>query len=106
MPAQTQWPPPAQPQPEARPQPGTRAPARPQPVPYASALLRHAAVFLPAAVPREGRVAFWSPDGLPLPEVGTPAPLTVVRPHGTGVRSRTVPAVTFSVAAALPLLTP
>ncbi|WP_234331013.1 DEAD/DEAH box helicase [Streptomyces sp. NRRL F-4474] len=108
MPAQTQWPPPAQAQPqaEAQPQPGTRAPARPQPVPYASALLRHAAVFLPAAVPREGRVAFWSPDGLPLPEAGTPAPLTVVRPHGTGVRSRTVPAVTFSVAAALPLLTP
>ncbi|MCX5587406.1 DEAD/DEAH box helicase [Streptomyces erythrochromogenes] len=73
---------------------------------HASALLRHAAVFLPAAVPREGRVAFWSPDGDPLPEAGTPGPLTVVRPHGTGVRSRTVPAVTFSVAAALPLLAP
>ncbi|MFJ3973701.1 DEAD/DEAH box helicase [Streptomyces sp. NPDC090021] len=73
-------------------------------MPQASALLRHAAVFLPAAVPRQGRVAFWSPDGDPLPEAGTPGPLTVVRPHGTGVRSRTVPAVTFSVAAALPLL--
>ncbi|MDX3535947.1 hypothetical protein PV721_16535, partial [Streptomyces sp. MB09-01] len=67
-------------------------------------LLRHAAVFLPAAVPRQGRVAFWAPDGDALPEAGTPAPLTVVRPHGDGVRSRTVPAVTFSVAAALPLL--
>ncbi|MFD8949527.1 SNF2-related protein [Streptomyces xanthophaeus] len=76
----------------------------------ARALLRHAAVFLPAAVPREGRVAFWSPEGdaLPegeaLPEEGRAAPLTVVRPHGEGVRSRTVPAVSFSVAAALPLL--
>ncbi|MEU9102823.1 DEAD/DEAH box helicase [Streptomyces xanthophaeus] len=76
----------------------------------ARALLRHAAVFLPAAVPREGRVAFWSPEGdaLPegeaLPEEGRAAPLTVVRPHGEGIRSRTVPAVTFSVAAALPLL--
>ncbi|MFD9410752.1 SNF2-related protein [Streptomyces sp. NPDC059989] len=68
------------------------------------ALLRHAAVFLPAAVPREGRVAFWAPDGDALPEAGTPAPLTVVRPHGDGVRSRTVTAVTFSVTAALPLL--
>jgi hypothetical protein len=26
-----------------------------------------AAVFLPAALPREGRIAFWSPDGRPLP---------------------------------------
>ncbi|WP_078628297.1 DEAD/DEAH box helicase [Streptomyces sp. NRRL F-2664] len=75
-------------------------PAQPQP----SALLRHAAVFLPSAVPREGRVAFWSPDGDPLPEAGTPGPLTVVRPHGSGVRSRTVPAVAFSVTDALPLL--
>ncbi|MGW7108359.1 SNF2-related protein [Streptomyces xanthophaeus] len=76
----------------------------------ARALLRHAAVFLPAAVPREGRVAFWSPEGDALPEgealaeEGRAAPLTVVRPHGEGVRSRTVPAVSFSVAAALPLL--
>lgn len=68
------------------------------------ALLRHAAVFLPAAVPREGRIAFWAPDGAALPEAGTAAPLTVVRPHGDGVRSRSVPAVTFSVAAVLPLL--
>ncbi|MFE3286829.1 ATP-dependent helicase, partial [Streptomyces sp. NPDC059233] len=70
----------------------------------AQALLRHAAVFLPAAVPREGRVAFWAPDGDPLPAMGTPTPLCVVRPHGDGVRGRTVPAVTFSVASALPLL--
>ncbi|MFC9296184.1 DEAD/DEAH box helicase [Streptomyces sp. NPDC057011] len=70
----------------------------------ARALLRHAAVFLPAAVPREGRVAFWAPEGDALPEAGTPTPLTVVRPHGERVRSRTVPAVTFSVTSALPLL--
>ncbi|MFZ3469545.1 SNF2-related protein [Streptomyces sp. 4.24] len=77
-----------------------------------SALLRHAAVFLPAAVPRESRIAFWSPDGDPLPEAGegggghvaAPGPLTVVRPHGEGVRSRTVPALTLTVTAALPLL--
>lgn len=76
----------------------TRTPAEP------SALLRHAAVFLPAAVPRESRVAFWAPEGDPLPEAGSPLPLTVVRPHGDGVRSRTVPAVTLTVTAALPLL--
>ncbi|MCZ4088192.1 ATP-dependent helicase, partial [Streptomyces sp. H34-S5] len=67
-------------------------------------MLRHAAVFLPAAVPREGRVAFWAPDGDDLPEVGQPAPLTVVRPSGSGVRSRTVPSVSLSVTVALPLL--
>ncbi|MFE2275583.1 SNF2 helicase-associated domain-containing protein, partial [Streptomyces lavendulae] len=69
-----------------------------------SPLLRRAAVFLPAAVPREGRVAFWCPEGDPLPETGTPGPLQVVRPHGAGVRTRTVPAVTLSVAEALPVL--
>ncbi|MET9887014.1 DEAD/DEAH box helicase [Streptomyces sp. NPDC006430] len=70
------------------------------------ALLRHPAVFLPAPVPREARIAFWSPEGDPLPEIpaGTPAPLTVVRPHGQGVRTRTVPALTLSVTTALPLL--
>ncbi|GAA3382458.1 MULTISPECIES: DEAD/DEAH box helicase [Streptomyces] len=67
-------------------------------------LLRRAAVFLPAAVPREGRVAFWCPEGDPLPELGSPHPLKVVRPHGDGVRTRTVPAVALSVAAALPVL--
>ncbi|WP_149179601.1 DEAD/DEAH box helicase [Streptomyces sp. TRM49041] len=68
-----------------------------------------AAVFLPAALPREGRVAFWSPDGHPLPAgpPGTAAgtgTLTVVRRHGDGVRSRGVPALLLSVAEALPLL--
>lgn len=75
----------------------------PPPVPP-SPLLRRAAVFLPAAVPREGRMAFWCPEGDPLPETGTPGPLQVVRPHGAGVRTRTVPAVTLSVAEALPVL--
>ncbi|MFE4614658.1 SNF2-related protein [Streptomyces sp. NPDC056747] len=82
-----------------------------------------AAVFLPAALPREGRVAFWAPDGGALPEFAVPvggpestdagpaAPdgperveLTVVRRHGSGARTRVVPAVTLPVAAALPHL--
>ncbi|MCX4509736.1 DEAD/DEAH box helicase [Streptomyces sp. NBC_01619] len=67
-----------------------------------------AAVFLPAALPRDGRVAFWSPDGLPPPGGdGTPGvsgEITVVRQHGAGVRGRTVPAVLLSVAEAVPLL--
>ncbi|MGG8406354.1 hypothetical protein ACM614_06845, partial [Streptomyces sp. 12297] len=69
------------------------------------ALLRHAAVFLPAEVPREGRIAFWSPGSEPLPddvpealqdglpEAGRRTLLTVVGPHGAGARSRSVPAV-------------
>jgi superfamily II DNA or RNA helicase len=72
-----------------------------------------AAVFLPAALPREGRIALWSPDGGPLPDEGAPglpagaerAELTVVRRHGTGARSRTVPALLLPVAPALPALT-
>ncbi|MGW2559751.1 DEAD/DEAH box helicase [Streptomyces sp. NPDC001514] len=85
-----------------------------------------AAVFVPAALPREGRVAFWSPDGgaLPVGQGGAVdsggaagsgaavesgggaelAELTVVRPHGSGVRSRTVPALLLPVADAVPLL--
>ncbi|MFG2646315.1 DEAD/DEAH box helicase [Streptomyces sp. NPDC048436] len=69
-----------------------------------------AAVFLPAEVPREGRVAFWAPDGgLPAePRGGTEAvaddELVVVRRHGKGVRTRTVPAVILPMADALPLL--
>ncbi|CAM5363487.1 DEAD/DEAH box helicase [Streptomyces narbonensis] len=82
-----------------------------------------AAVFLPAALPREGRVAFWAPDGGTLPELAAPGgrpdstaagpitpdgpervELTVVRRHGSGARTRVVPAVTLPVAAALPHL--
>jgi len=69
----------------------------------ASVPVRLAAVFLPAPLPRDGRVAFWDPDGGPLPAEDTE--LTVVRPHGaSGVRRRTAPALCLPVAEALPLL--
>jgi superfamily II DNA or RNA helicase len=68
----------------------------------ASVPLRLAAVFLPAPLPRDGRIAFWDPDGGPLPAEDTE--LTVVRPHGAGVRRRTTPALTLPVGEALPLL--
>ncbi|MFJ7491309.1 DEAD/DEAH box helicase [Streptomyces sp. NPDC097727] len=83
----------------------------------AARLLSCAAVFLPASLPRDGRIAFWDPDGGPLPEPGdsadfedrTPGPtaaeITVVRRQGQdGVRRRTVPAVLLPVTDALPLL--
>ncbi|MGW0605175.1 DEAD/DEAH box helicase [Streptomyces sp. NPDC002640] len=69
-----------------------------------TALARLAAVFLPSALPREGRVAFWDPAGHPPPGGSTTTELTVVRAHGQGVRRRTVPAVVLPVVAALPLL--
>ncbi|MFF7235173.1 SNF2-related protein [Streptomyces collinus] len=65
--------------------------------------VRLASVYLPAPVPREGRVAFWDPDGGPLPGTAT-EDLTVVRRHGSGVRRRQVPALTLPLAEALPLL--
>ncbi|MEU0083791.1 DEAD/DEAH box helicase [Streptomyces sp. NPDC006274] len=74
--------------------------------PDTAAVRAAAAVFLPAALPREGRIAFWSPDERPLP--GASDEITVVRPHREGdtllVRSVTVPAVVMSVTAAAPLL--
>ncbi|MEU6667484.1 SNF2-related protein [Streptomyces sp. NPDC046727] len=65
-----------------------------------------ASVYLPAPLPREGRLAFWDPDGdpLPTPADGTTQELTVVRRHGAGVRRRQVPALTLPLAEALPLL--
>ncbi|MGW3100531.1 DEAD/DEAH box helicase [Streptomyces sp. NPDC001100] len=71
--------------------------------------VRLAAVFLPSpVVPREGRVAFWDPDGeraLPEAEEGVEqTELTVVRRHGAGVRRRPTPALTLPIEAALPLL--
>ncbi|MFF3379025.1 DEAD/DEAH box helicase [Streptomyces sp. NPDC002680] len=68
--------------------------------------VRLAAVFLPAPLPREGRIAFWDPTGdTGLPGEGdTHTELTVVRRHGAGVRRRTTPALTLPVEAALPLL--
>ncbi|TXS68827.1 DEAD/DEAH box helicase [Streptomyces sp. sk2.1] len=85
-------------------------------------LLRCAAVFLPASLPRDGRVAFWDPAGGSLPEPGdvcgppaepggpAPAPsaseIDVVRGDGPrgDVRRHTVPAILLPVADALPLL--
>ncbi|WP_369392940.1 SNF2-related protein [Streptomyces sp. CG1] len=70
--------------------------------------VRLASVYLPAPLPREGRIAFWDPDGGTLPaRPGTErdtSELTVVRRHGTGVRRRRVPALTLTLAEALPLL--
>ncbi|MFG2353237.1 SNF2-related protein [Streptomyces sp. NPDC048521] len=70
--------------------------------------VRLASVYLPAPLPREGRIAFWDPDGGPLPADGDTgadlAELTVVRRHGPGVRRRQVPALTLPLAEALPLL--
>ncbi|MEU9096240.1 DEAD/DEAH box helicase [Streptomyces sp. NPDC048361] len=68
-----------------------------------------AAVFLPAGLPREGKVAFWNPDQGPLPQgadgpAGEVAELTVVRRHGGGARSRKVAALLVPVAESLPLL--
>lgn len=65
-------------------------------------LPRLAAVFLPAPLPRDGRIAFWDPQDGPLPAEDTQ--LTVVRPHGAGVRRCTVPALTLPVGEALPVL--
>ncbi|MGV9754773.1 DEAD/DEAH box helicase [Streptomyces tricolor] len=68
--------------------------------------VRLASVYLPAPLPREGRLAFWDPDGDPLPAGPAAAAqeLTVVRRHGAGVRRRQVPALTLPLAEALPLL--
>ncbi|MFF8904740.1 SNF2-related protein [Streptomyces olivaceoviridis] len=68
--------------------------------------VRLASVYLPAPLPRQGRLAFWDPAGDPLPTAsgGAPEELTVVRRHGAGVRRRQVPALTLPLAEALPLL--
>ncbi|GGW93650.1 DEAD/DEAH box helicase [Streptomyces chryseus] len=66
---------------------------------------RRAAVFLPAELPRDGRIALWDPEGGTPP--GAASEITVVRRQGAGgtaVRRRTVPAVLLSLADALPLL--
>ncbi|MFE7315061.1 DEAD/DEAH box helicase [Streptomyces sp. NPDC057555] len=83
----------------------------------AAALVRCAAVFLPARTPRAGVIAFWRPDGGPLPgaaaeEEAGPEPesgaggtrLTVARRHGNGARSRTVPAHLLPLPDAVPIL--
>lgn len=86
----------------------------------AAAVAGCAAVFLPAPTPRAGRVAFWRPDGGPLRPAAAGAveaedgpqavagrevaPLTVARRHGSGARSRTVPALLLTLSEAVPLL--
>ncbi|MFE7424392.1 DEAD/DEAH box helicase [Streptomyces sp. NPDC057545] len=76
-------------------------------------LLGCAAVFLPAPLPRDGRVAFWDPDGGALPFMDRMDPgssaateITVVRRHGQrgAARRSAVPAVLLPVTDALPLL--
>ncbi|MGJ5752443.1 SNF2 family DNA or RNA helicase [Streptomyces puniciscabiei] len=64
--------------------------------------VRLASVYLPAPLPRDGRIAFWDPEGGAVE--GDTAELTVVRRHGAGVRRRQVPALTLPLAQALPLL--
>ncbi|QHA07605.1 ATP-dependent helicase [Streptomyces broussonetiae] len=66
--------------------------------------VRLASVYLPAALPREGRIAFWDPDGGALPGPGDTEELTVVRRQGASVRRRQVPALTLPLTEALPLL--
>ncbi|MEU1096107.1 ATP-dependent helicase, partial [Streptomyces sp. NPDC005877] len=78
------------------------------PPPTARPGVSAAAVFLPAGLPREGKVAFWDPAGGPLPGeeggVGEVAELTVVRRHGGGAARRVVMARLLPVTEALPLL--
>ena len=69
--------------------------------PYAAAL------YLPAALPRDSRIALWRPDGSPLPSdrmPGDDGEVTVVRRHGAVLRARSVPARLLSLSDALPLL--
>ncbi|MFB7650534.1 MULTISPECIES: DEAD/DEAH box helicase [unclassified Streptomyces] len=86
--------------------------------PAPSVPLRLAAVFLPAPLPRDARIAFWDPEagrddtlsGYASTPEGDPAgrtertELTVVRRHGTGVRRGTTPALSLPLGEALPLL--
>ncbi|MEU0388408.1 DEAD/DEAH box helicase [Streptomyces chartreusis] len=70
--------------------------------------VRLPAVFLPAPLPRDGRIAFWDPAGEPLPaevtELTENTELTVVRRHGAAARRRTTPALSLPLDEALPLL--
>ncbi|MEV0186786.1 SNF2-related protein [Streptomyces sp. NPDC050625] len=51
-------------------------------------------------------MAFWRADGDRMPDCGVePEELTVVRPHGNGIRRRSVSAVLMPVAQAVPVLT-
>ncbi|MFJ8111916.1 SNF2-related protein [Streptomyces sp. NPDC096132] len=76
------------------------------PVEQVGVPVRLAAVFLPAPLPRDGRIAFWDPQDAPLPAApaAEPTELTVVRPHGASVRRRQAPALALPLDRALPLL--
>ncbi|MDX3311279.1 DEAD/DEAH box helicase [Streptomyces sp. ME08-AFT2] len=82
---------------------GTATAAEPASV---SSCVRLAAVFLPAPLPREGRVAFWDPagDALPAAPQAQRTELTVVRRHGATIRRRQTPALSLPLDTALPLL--
>lgn len=71
-----------------------------------SVCVRLAAVFLPAPLPREGRVAFWDPADGPLPTTADAehTELTVVRRHGSAIRRAQAPALSLPLDKALPLL--
>ncbi|MFE0515140.1 hypothetical protein, partial [Streptomyces sp. NPDC058964] len=81
---------------------GTAAPAGRTGAPGENVPVRLAAVYVPAPLPREGRIAFWDPDGGPPAADGEE--LTVVRRHGAGVRRRKVPALSLPLGEALPVL--
>ncbi|MFI5864694.1 DEAD/DEAH box helicase [Streptomyces sp. NPDC051546] len=61
-----------------------------------------AVLFVPSDPPRAGQIAFWRPDGLPVPAAADQ--LTVVRPHGVSVRRRSVQARLVPVKDALEVL--
>ncbi|MGR3932256.1 SNF2-related protein [Streptomyces sp. BRA346] len=69
-------------------------------------LCRSTAVFLPGDPSRAGRVAFWRPDGPPPGgPSGSTEELTGAVPDDSGVRTRTVRALTLPLSEALPVLT-
>ncbi|MFF1566264.1 SNF2-related protein [Streptomyces sp. NPDC058293] len=76
-------------------------------LPEISELVRCCAVFVPGDPAREGRIAFWHPDGgrPPHTEAGTPEELSLAVPGDTGAERESVPAVLLPVRAALPVLT-
>ncbi|MGX1675136.1 SNF2-related protein [Streptomyces sp. NPDC055400] len=76
-------------------------------LPEISELVRCCAVFVPGDPAREGRIAFWHPDGgrPPYTEAGTPDELSLALPTDAGAERASVPAVLLPVRAALPVLT-
>lgn len=115
---------------------GAPAPESDGPVAHEREFVRCAVIFLPSEPPRAGKVAFWRPDGGPLPDVAVgrveegsgveegsdveggggvdtgrrlegraaATSLTVVRPHGAGVRRRAVPSVVLPLSDAMEIL--